>query len=170
VGFFNDLGKIAGGIVGAIVPGFSAISSTGIFGSDLAAMSGGPQAAPVPTVLARSPNLLAATMIPPAPLPAPAPRQGVTCIPTPYLTALVTENRRVTTYVPPVAYRAQAQVNATTPYNVDQGYLKPYVAPGTYVPPAEYRQVAAPEPAPAAMKAVDVARIRDFAALAARRF
>lgn len=135
MGFFNDIGKFIGGIATAVVPGFSTIAKTGIFGDDLAAISGAPQAGPVAAAIASSPNLLATELAPrlppirvaPAALP-PGAIPGLSGrtvnIPVEYLTVLRDAARQGSaspafvdpgTYIPPQAVTALSLGQAVTP-------------------------------------------------------
>lgn len=67
MGLFNDIGKFLGGIASAVVPGFSTIAKTGVFGNDLAALNGAPGVTtPQASVIASSPALTANTLSAPA--------------------------------------------------------------------------------------------------------
>lgn len=117
MGLFNKIGKFFGGIANAVVPGFSALSKTGMFGDDLKAMAGGTASQPVAQVINRSPGLVASAETAPVRTAPPALGGGpMVSIPREYLNALVQENRRIrASYVPPQAYGAFPTTQATTP-------------------------------------------------------
>ena len=105
--FFRKVGKAAGAIATAIVPGFDALAKTGIMGSDLAAFAGGPQTTAVQQTVAASPlamNIVASPAVPTRPAfltrPTVAPTVGPVALsgrtvtmPVEYAQALVTASR-----------------------------------------------------------------------------
>lgn len=135
MGFFNDIGKFFGGIATAVVPGFGTLAKTGMFGDDLAALSGAPQAGPAVAAIVASPNLLASELaprVPPIRVAAPAPRpfgvpglSGRTVnVPVEFLQALREAARQATaspafipagTFIPPQAVTALEMNQAITP-------------------------------------------------------
>ena len=114
MGFFNDLGKIVGGLVTAVVPGADRLAATGLFGSDLQAFATGQS--PVAAAVTASPALTTA-LTPPTRFMRVPPTVAVDVVPVPrvHLVALVNEAKRVTfgTYRPPQATAAFAPLQTT---------------------------------------------------------
>lgn len=144
--FFNDIAKIAGGIVSAVVPGFGALAKTGIFGNDLAALNGAPQAGPAVAAIVSSPNLLATELAAAVPeRPAFVMPTITASTPRPPNPALVEQMAREQALAQQQAFGrglSGRTVNMPVEYltvlrdAARQASASPaFVAPGTYIPP-----------------------------------